>query len=1571
MSWANDTTGSTTATRPASPLAVPPVMGGDPAAVTAEHLAAARRDLLDLGVNRNALLNFRPSRTWTIELSGEKSGDLWAQLFDNEATCTFQAEETAARSGDRALGTRLAAPVLAQRLRAIAEQAASHIEEQGVNVHHLALGFLHWRDAEGAERRAPLVLMPVALERTGVKARYVLRHAGEDPADNLCLREKLRVEEGIDLDGFAAMDPVDLDAWGDLVGSKVAHLPGWSVAINEQALGFFAFGKFLMWQDLDPARWPQDRQPHHHALLSGVLAGGLAAPAPIVPADADLDVVRKHHPAIEVLDADSSQAAVLHEIARGRSLVIQGPPGTGKSQTIANAIAQAVASGKTVLFVAEKMAALDVVKRRLDDLGLGGAVLELHSHKAGKRAVLDQLRRTLDLGEPVFADLEKPASDGAVARDRLNAYAQALHEPVKQGEAGSPFGPYQLLGEMVAIDARGRPPDIADGEWQKLSAGSFAEACTLVDDMQGVLSRIGLPAGHPFTGAPIDTISPGEQELLATRLGTVSASLATLTSAVNDVAAVLGVPTGKGLGGARRLLAAAALAVQAPARLAEAAASHPDWTRDADAAKQIAGEGVVLLELKQRHGAQVVPEAWTTDLGAARHTIASYGDSWLRFFNPAYLQARRQLRGMCVGGILPDSHRDRVALVEATERVRKISIEIAKREATSQAMFGSLWKGIDSDFPALAAIAQWCGAVHAAVAKGELPKELLAKAGTWDGAVVAAARDRLAAAVESVSRPLAEISAQLRWQGSSFEKEPLAALAGRFDRWRANLGTIDDHCRWQRLTGQIRNLGLGPLLTVAESWDESATRLGDCLRRAWCGHWLEVAWRTRQALASFAPSEHEAMLDRFRNGEAAALALGRARTALAHWQRLPGTGLGLGQVGLLRRECEKKSRHLAIRQLLAQAPQAVQAACPVFMMSPLSVAAHLAPHGPIFDLVLFDEASQVRPVDAFGAIARAGQAVVVGDSRQMPPTTFFDRLSGGDADDADEDANVAPNAGVESILALLRGRGLPERTLNWHYRSRHPSLIAVSNAEFYDRRLVVPPSPLVTSSSLGLQLVHLPATIYERGGSRTNPKEAIAVAEAVLHHARTTPQLSLGVVAFSIAQKRAIEDELARLRSAARPEPTAVVPEDGFFAAHPSEPFFVKNLENVQGDERDAILISVGYGRDTEGKVALNFGPLTAAGGERRLNVLISRARVRCAVYTNLVADDLDLGRTDSQGVAAFKRFLAYGASLGRPLPADVEASASAADPLLEEVAESLAARGWVAARGVGDASLPVDLAVRDRTDPSRHVLAVLVDGERWRAARWARDRDRLRPALLERLGWKVHRLWSAAWRRDAQRELERLINSLEPNRRGAVPPVTASSAGPVPAWKRRNPAGASAPVLPAYQEATVDVAVEGELRDASPESVASHLSAIVAQEAPIHHDELHRRFLGLAASKNGSRIQLAIDAGLDHAVAQQQFERRGDFLWKLGQSVVAPRQRASGKRSDLVAPEEFAEAAVVAIRAALGLTKADAIRAGCRLMGFTQVPDEVQAEIATALDRLVGSGRIVLVGEELRAAAG
>ena len=849
----------------------------------------------------------------------------------------------------------------------------------------------------------------------------------------------------------------------------------------------------------------------------------------------------------------------------------------------------------------------------------------------------------------------------------------------------------------------------------------------------------------------------------------------------------------------------------------------------------------------------MIPEAWDQDLLETRQHLANYGGKWWRPLSGNYRRARNRLEGLCRGQ-MPQGVEEQLALVDAVLEARRNREVIGEHETLGATLFGAQWQGERSDWQVLGTLLGWIVDLYREVGESQLPEGLI---DFLAGDPAIAGLEQKITATESalvdhesafdVLAGLLELARETR---VSLLEQPLTMQESVFDTWHRNLDQLRALITYNQLSESMEAEGLGSVLEQARSWPEAATRLVNAYRYTWFEGLLELAFRERPPLARFDRANHEYVAEKFRELDRLVIEHNRARLAHAHWRGVPTHEAG-GQLGVLKREMQKKRRHLPIRQLVRRAGDAIQAIKPVFMMSPLSIANFLEPGALDFDLVVFDEASQVRPVEALGAIARGRQVVVVGDGKQLPPTSFFDRLMA--AEDPDSESVTAD---LESVLGLFSAQGAPERMLRWHYRSRHESLITVSNHEFYENRLVVFPSPDKGREDVGLVYHHLPDTVYDRGGTRSNAGEAKCVAEAVMEHARNRAHLTLGVAAFSVAQMQAIENQLEILR---RNDPSC----EAFFADHPHEPFFVKNLENVQGDERDVVFISVGYGKIAGGYVPMSFGPLNSDGGERRLNVLITRARRVCEVFTNLTADDIDLGRSNARGVRALKTFLKYAKDGQLDVP--VATGREPDSPFEESVLSALQREGYQVETQVGSAGFFIDLAVVDPECPGRYLLGVECDGATYHSARSARDRDRLRQEVLEALGWRIHRVWSTDWFRNPDAELKRLVGSIEEAKLYGGPPQEnghGATSRTTDIARGEELASAEVPTVPKYEKWDVRITYGGGFHEVSPDSLGDIVADIVEVEGPIHVQELSRRVTESAGiSRTGSRIKTVIEA--------------------------------------------------------------------------------------------------------------
>ncbi len=1426
-------------------------------------LATARRALLDLST-RNRLLSLpKPGRSAGVIGLADEDPDFIAKTLADGKSFTFEAaagDATDATRADTKLRAALSETDLPKKLLALARDARTMLEETGVNTLSLGFGALVWFDpgTPKVERRAPLALMRVTLDRTSVRTGFRLGSAEGDLEDNLCLRQKLIGDFGITLPPFP--DDATPAAWAEVVKQAIAGQPDWRVEPAALHLGLFSFAKFLMYADLDPAT---NTNLATHGLVRSLLTGQKLPPADIPADDTDIDALIPVEKLDFAVDADASQTLAAHVARNGSHLVIQGPPGTGKSQVITNIIIQAVLDGRRVLFMAEKLAALQVVKRRLDAVGIGAACLELHSDKMSKRAVLDDLRATLS--SPA---IPKPARDDLIQRlgslrSRLNKHAGAMTAPI--GKSGRDV--YHVVGQLVRLRANGMkaPRFTFDGapDW---TAAQLDDRKRAVRELVARCTDLRQPDASPWVGITADLSAPDLERALQNLPEAIRALAQAGTSGQPDLSALL----------AMRNVA------QAPAEARSLAAC-------------------ATAGLAAKAGTRFTDKLYTaTGLQEARATLAE--DGGLLGFVSATRRNAVALLTDIARGTPPEDAAQRAAFMDAAIATRLAVEALTAAQERGAAIFGTAWP---ADAAAMAARIAWVEAHPNATA-------------LIDDADRAATflRDTFGMVIGNV--PFTTLGNRLAAMAS--------ASPASFAQWAT----------WQRAASAAQTLGLQPLVTALTNGSLAPEEAMATHVYAEAEALLKCAMRQRPELASFDGPAHLRLVDDFRDADVARMKLTQTEAAFAHTQRVAQARNAPG-ADVLRGEMERKRGFTPVRELLSRAAPAVQLAKPVFMMSPLSVAQFLKPGALEFDVLVMDEASQVEPVDAMGAIARCKQIVIVGDDKQMPPTRFFQRMTSDDESAPDENTDVVGADDVESILGLCNARGVPSAMLRWHYRSRHESLIATSNREFYDSRLLLIPSPRPRSADLGLSLVRVDGR-FDTGATGTNKEEAKTIAKAVIQHAKDHPQDSLGVAAFSVSQRDAIAEAVDALR---KDNPDL----DAFFNGNPQEPFFIKNLENVQGDERDVMFISVGYGRGPDGKLAMRFGPLSMDGGERRLNVLITRAKKRCVVFSSISADDIDLNRAAGRGVAALKTFLAFAAAPDMPYtPADDAADNA---PLETSIAETLMADSLNAVPRVGVSGLFLDLAISHPDKPGDFVLGIETDGPAMAASRSARDRDRQRDNALRMMGWTLHRTLAMDWLNTPDAEAARLRKAL-----GLASAAPVATAQPEP----EDRTGFAAP----YAEAAFDVPKDTPPAQVPFAKLGGILARIVNTEGPVHQDAIVERVRILWNLPDAdAKLRAAVQQALRLAKDLNGLVQEGAF-WRAEGQTTTPRDRRTAapllRQAAMLPPDEMQAAILVLLGTTTGAT-GDEIAAGIvRMLG---VSDDAKPAIIAQIALLQGAGKI------------
>ncbi|SCF10208.1 DUF4011 domain-containing protein [Micromonospora chokoriensis] len=1457
-------------------------------------------------------------------------------------------------------------------MRALQREARTMEQETGSNYLYLTIGTLVHTKTTGGEAYAPLFLLPVRIEGGSGRRPYAMVIDGAEAASpNHCLIEWLRVKHSVRIPELEApvLDEHGIDIAKTLAAINTGLLDNrLNYRIDETAsLRLLQFSTFQMWRDLTD-HWP--RFMENPVVRHLVESSGATFDDPARPDDAEImvDEADLHLP----IPADGSQMQAIVRAERGHSFVLEGPPGTGKSQTITNMIARAVGTGRSVLFVAEKQAALEVVKRRLKQIGLGPFALDLHGRKQSLNAIRQQLRDALDQydqgGDGTWTAVETayrtrlaPLTDYPAQVHTTNPVGMSLWSAYEQTLAygDGPVAPIPVAYLHAPAEAR-------------------AQVETTLREFPAAARSARLRAAHPWAlsgcrtldglhGAAVTEIA-GELERLRADLGAYPGLV--------EVLRTLPAPET-----VSELQAGAWLAVRGllPDRATTVHASDRRWD-----------EAMARLQ---------------ADLAAFRQGFAGE----LATFRPDVF-ARPELTAW------DDA---------AQEAAKRLFGKRKRRQAVADRLAVHLVAGATLDVDQIEVLTGRLVAAQAQAAA--LHRHLLGLGGLLLPQWLPTdphASERLTEAVEAtrVSRTLLSRHPQAWELFQSGFTDVGAAVLDRFaSRWRAWRGVLrsggpeltlwaaGSHWMdaWQRdgavWLQELRAEELFPLrrwATVLTHADVLAsaglTDYRDQLLRAEVpARVAEEVYRRGVATASLAERvraggleyfDSELHDDQINQFEAAA---GELRSALP--TQLPSVLVRRrpfsptdrrGRFADFAAELRRKRGGRSFRELFEQYPDAVLALTPCVLVSPASAANFLAPGSQRFDLVIFDEASQIRVAEAIGAMGRGSAVVVVGDSRQMPPSTI---MQASHTVDEIDDGNGPVPEDLESILSEAVESGLPQRWLSWHYRSHDESLIAFSNRYYYDNKLSSLPSP-GPSSAAGISWRRVDGQ-YDRGGSRTNEVEARAILADITRrlHDPATANHSVGVVTFNIQQRDLI---LNLLEESADP----IIREH--LSGAVAEPIFVKNLENVQGDERDVVLFSLAFSTNPEtGQLPLNFGPLSQAGGERRLNVAITRARRQVVLYSSFDPSDIDLARTSALGtqhLRAYCEMAVAGADRLGDLATD---RAERRSRIRDEVAAALRDRGHEVRTSHGLSDFTVDLAVRS-PGSARWQVAVMLDGPDWGARPTVADRDSAPALLCSIMGWpEVVRFWLPAWIHDRSAMLDRVDEAV--NRAEAlatVAPEPESSAVEVPqprhaVEEEALPGGSSAPVtaLAAATATTADTVTASPFAPYVPTPLGDQadldllatdrrvrdlmrngLREIIESEGPIEQHRLARLALARFGFLRTREDRRAAVLALVDSRRLHTHPTLGRYAWPDGvdpQTYRAYRvtQASNDRAFEEVPPEEVANAFVHVLQGASSMDEERLLRAGLERLGYRRRTEKIDKLLRYGLHVAVTSGRLRL----------
>jgi len=1651
-------------------------------------LEAWKNKLLDLG-KRNRLLNYRDTKRSNLRILKPTIFELWESFVVNETPIEFpycDDEQIAFENDDEHLSdvivTNQTAKEQQKTLRSLRAKAKTAMEEQGVNILYLSFGFLRWREDVNSDQYflSPIVLVPVTLTLESITSPFVISLHEDEITLNPTLLYKLSNDFGIELPEFES--DISLKSYLEEI-QKIISVNKWEV-VSETGLSLLSFLKINMYRDLEVHKQKIKNNPIARALTGDITALGMTY-EDINNFDHDAQTVPSD--IFQVVDADSSQQDAVLLAKRGASFVLQGPPGTGKSQTITNIIAECLASGKKVLFVSEKMAALEVVRKRLTAAGLGDFCLTLHSYKANKKEVLDQLASVLNLSkqranlnDDAFQKLDLLQSD----KEKLNDYAQQIFTVVE------PLGKtiYQVNGYLAHLEYYDNIifsiDDVDKVTHQKFNRyinlltqfvttigkmsddyklnpwnGAHVQAVTneLSHDIGSHLSKLlpklktaseicdslflDLRLDHlsSYSGIhelievlecaaksptiPIDWIFRDGIDPLWAEIDKFSEMQNTYYSIQNELKAIYGElfvnDAGISLVNPLSLFSHSQITAEID-KLDRAIAANYCYsalnTGDLSNAQSVLTEAMQkvnsILEVRNKLLSIFEREIFSINFKPIVARFKSEYTSFFKVFNKQYKADKRAIQSLYkqiakkvtdaevvetltmlrlidenniwleensnaltqyFGSAFAGDKTDFVALSKQlkafsyiTQSKAKLSellpyaITVENYDNSLKENFDFLYQGIDTDWGAVLQALNWANEFRKVCAKYKIGKEFIINICS-DGNKIAQCTAYISALADAVS----DMDIQFSWYLSLFENKdeikniPLPALYDKVLNCMNGLSSLEEWIDFRNVRTNCQDEGLSDYIHKIEELHIDVTSIVPMFKKRFYRLWLDVILPQYPAVLNFRRRMQENTIDEFAYLDKLQFEIAKARIKKNLIDSLPSFDRftsGIDELSILKRELGKQRKIMPIRKLFKAIPHLLLTLKPCLMMSPLSVSLFLEAESYEFDTVIFDEASQVCTENAIGAISRGKQVIIAGDSKQLPPTNFF-TASTSDADfDTDSDDDFDDTDAYESILD--EAGLLPERTLLWHYRSRHEHLIAFSNAKIYKNNLITFPSNADKMPDNGVEYVYVADGFYDRGGKKGNAIEAKRIGEVVFDHFKRFPSRSLGVIAFGEVQQQAIDTVVRQMRK----ENPQYEP---FFNEDNNEAFFVKNLENVQGDERDTIIFSIGYAKDATGKFLMNFGPLSKVGGERRLNVAITRAKHNIKLVGSILPADIDVDRISVEGpklLRAYIDFAINGASviLRETSESDIVEHDS---PFEAAVYNFLDRKGYKLGTQVGCSGYRIDMAVKHPTISGRYIIGIECDGAAYHSARTARERDRLRQAVLEDMGWKIHRIWSTDWIKDSITEGDRLINAIE----NAISDYVEES---LDAFQTANQVSTGEFLDIAQKEVSLGPSVnpygfEQQERTSFSDlpkdrfgyvNLGDCIRVTVENEYPIHYELLCKKLAHLFGNE---RATVKIRREVDYALKSlKEVIRKGDFFYPAGYTKIIPKAAGNTRPINYISHDELAEAMLIICQNSYGIVKESLFQTATREYSFNRTGEKIQTALESAYNLLLQNGR-------------
>lgn len=1453
--------------------------------------------LIDL-TKRNKLIKYSKSKARNLIIINESLEHLYTQLVLEEKSMEFLAlpdqkddedkklnnQDWAKKSGfslenifedlqEKGSGIQIQTLHFSDELNKILlkifRESKTYEQEMGRNMLYLCLGFLKWKEVQYSEEYllSPLICVPIEIIRSksSLFPTFSIHFATQNEVDvNQALKEKLRIDFNL---GMPEFDNNNCLEFFQKFSKIIKDREGWEIK-SDVAIDFLRFEKILMYQDLRD--W-KGKIPLEDVEVFKDIFQGRESDGEYFSQEYEIDNPSfnelRNYPL--VVDADSSQHSAIIDAVNGNNIIIEGPPGSGKSQTITNIIASFLARKKTVLFVSEKSAALDVVYRRLKQVELGDFCLELHSHKTKASRVLESITNRIEKKTKANTGaLKDHISQIESKKQEIKEYLDVLHQ--SYGEIRRKI--FEIIWAIekycdakTILEFEIENADCWDREKLLKTQKELNDYENLYQELKQ--SRTSLDF---WNGLDIQKFSEVEKEknvknILSTKENLINICNLLHSLGIEDTLSevkktedffeidfcdkddeysrmiVLFGKINKKIIELERGINVNDLKIGEYYRILEivkfiGTIPYDCYTKicsqmlDYDIDVQInrfkeikrdffqCRDDVLEFALAIDDVEQKTFDEWCN----IEKIIQKHKDSWFAIFSSHYRCAKNELQEV-MQEKLPKDKNKWIVFLRKIKKYFEIKEKLTQDQDFALA-FGDFYKELDTDIQKIEKTYHWLKAFQESFSQNEVQNFVLIKIPSsiirslettmediqeldvliknerkerkWDKSfkddlfemkpleiekfllsawkiihsqLSDSIKQRLLANFDDIL-PLCEVRDELRKTKNQMRENHLSfdrffdtcysvlQCSQKIEQVKVAKEVLSRWVSFQRESLSLSSFGLSVLVDRVNMRGEKVEGIKEIFLYNFYQSLLKKAFLEFPILEKFERVTFEATIREFKRLDRELFNLNQKRIAydamsypnVNYGAYCGGMAKDRRERGLIEAEIKKQKRHIPLRDLIRRAPKSLQALKPVFMMSPLSVAQYLDPEAISFDVLIIDEASQLRPEEALGAIARSNQIIIVGDPKQLPPTDFF--LNKNDDDEDEEESNVASEN--ESILDACLSIYRPIRQLRWHYRSKHEDLIRFSNFKFYDGNLVVFPSPRRNGKNelLGLGYHYIDGAKYTKG-SRINVLEAEKIVEYFLELVEKYPQKSIGIATFNKNQCNLIQDMIDTQELS-----NGLLQDYIVRWQEKEEPFFVKNLENIQGDERDIILISTTYGRDSEtDKLQMRFGPINSHYGWRRLNVIFTRSRERMEIFTSMKSNEFVISEGSHRGVRDLKAFLEYvekGFLEGLPIETQKDFDSDFEISVFNVLREY----GFEVEPQVGVSGYFIDLAVKSNSENKGYILAIECDGATYHSSRSARDRDRLRQEVLERLGWNFHRIWSVDWYKNRDIEIQKMI---------------------------------------------------------------------------------------------------------------------------------------------------------------------------------------------------------------------